>query len=421
MKVVIVNKYDKSGGAAIAAYRLFEALKANEIDAKYLVQEKKTNEKDIFSTSNNKIKKISNFFKFSFERLVVSLKISYQKYRFAFSIANVGENISKNKLIREADIIHLHWINFGFLSVKSLKNLLSLNKPIVWTLHDMWAFTGGCHYSFDCINYKTKCQNCFYLKNQNNNDLSTKIFNHKLNLFLNSNINFITCSNWLKNEAKSSYLLKSKNVIHINNPINTDFYNKKNKTLTRQKFNISAEKKVILFGAMNLKDERKGLKYLIDALDILTKKFKKNELLILLFGKSNDEINSALPFDFININYTNSEEQIVNIYNCADVYVIPSLQDNLPNTIVEAHSCGIPVVGFNVAGISEMIIHKKTGYLAELKSEVDLANGIEFILKSTDYEIISDTCRKYALNNYSYNNISQKFIEIYKKILNQKL
>ena len=419
MKILIINTYDSMGGAAIAALRLLKAIKKQNIEIKMLVQTKKTDHNFIEQTSNNFFNKQKNFFYFAYERLLFKLKERDVSVRFAFSMANIGEDISKHQFVKEADIIHLHWINFGFLSINSLQKLFALGKPIVWTLHDMWAFTGGCHYAYDCKKYQTHCSDCnYYLKNSKEKDISYKVFENKIKLFGDVNLNFVTCSNWLGNTAKESKLISKYNVTPINNAIDTNFFKPSDKKISRQKLNIPSDRKIILFGAMNMSDERKGFKYLKEALAILEKKPNTDKILILLFGKSSEELLKELPFEYHNIKFTNSQEDIVNIYNSADTYVIPSIQDNLPNTIVESHCCGVPVVGFDTAGISEMISHKKIGYLAEYKSSNDLAAGIYWTLFEANSQELSDNSRKYAEENYSEIIVANKYINLYKNILN---
>ena len=162
MKVVILNTSDSVGGAAIAALRLVKALEKQDIEIRMLVQKKNLENNIISETNNNIINKFKKIFYFAFERLIFKFQEKDSSLRFTFSLGNTGEDISKHKFIQEADIIHIHWINFGFLSLKSLKKIFQLGKPIVWTLHDMWTFTGGCHYSYDCEKYKTNCKNCSY-------------------------------------------------------------------------------------------------------------------------------------------------------------------------------------------------------------------------------------------------------------------
>jgi glycosyltransferase involved in cell wall biosynthesis len=391
MKIVIVNKSDKGGGAAVAAKRLMDALLANGIDVSMLVQQKFTENKNVHAIKKGKNGKYIEFLLFVMERLYFYFYEKSKSIRFAFSPARFGQNIAKNKLVADADIIHIHWFNQGYLSLKNLRQLLALNKPVVWTLHDMWAFTGGCHYTGQCENYKTKCGNCKFLKKPKATDLSYRVLNKKAKIVQNKTIQFVTCSQWLAGKAGESALLKNAKITSIPNPIDTNFYIPKNKHEIREKRNLPVAKKLILFGAASITDERKGLKYLLSALELIKK--EQTELAsgieIVLFGKSNQDFVGQIPFKVHLLGVISSEIEIVDIYNAADVFVLPSLEDNLPNTVMESMACGTPVVAFNTGGIPEMIDHKTNGYLADYKSTDDLKAGILYALG----HLCTDDCK----------------------------
>ena len=420
MKVVLINTSDSTGGAAIAAKRLMQSLIKQDIDVSLLVQEKKTDNEAVYSTTKSKFKKLLNFYRFAVERFIFFLKEKDKSVRFAFSIANTGENISTHQLIKNADVIHLHWVNGGFLSLQSLKQLFKLNKPIVWTFHDMWAFTGGCHYAGDCTNFRTECKNCPFLKFPHKSDLSNRTWKRKKKLYSDNKLNIVTCSNWLKNVTKKSSLLGNHNIVSIQNPINLNFFKPTNKNDSRKKLGINTSKKLILFGAMNTNDKRKGSEYLIEALDYISKENPKtkDQIALVIFGKNKTPF--LTEFETINLSFINNEQDIVNVYNACDIFVTPSIEDNLPNTIVEAHACGLPVVAFNATGMSEMIKHKENGYLATYKSLEDLANGIIWTLFESDYNKLSVSARNKALNTYSQDISASKYIDLYKSVINQK-
>lgn len=419
LKVLLINTSDTVGGAAIAARRLLRALIQNNVDAALLVQEKNSNDNAVYSTTHSKIKKIINFYRFALERFLFFIREKDKSVRFSFSIANTGENIATHPLVKDADIIHLHWINGGFLSLGSLKKLLKLNKPIVWTFHDMWAFTGGCHYAGICNNFKSQCFNCPYIKFPGKNDLSSRVWKRKQKLFHNKNISVVTCSNWLKNITLQSALLKNNTIISIQNPIDLSVYKLYNKEESRKKLGISTIKKLVLFGAMNINDKRKGSVYLLEALNkiaISNPEFKQN-IALVVFGKNKTPLET--DFEIVNLKFINNEADIVAVYNACDVFVTPSIEDNLPNTIVESHACGLPVVAFDTAGMTEMITHKKNGFLAEFKSSQSLAEGILWILFNSDYQSLSQQARQKAIESYSPEISAQKYITLYKSLLNR--
>jgi glycosyltransferase involved in cell wall biosynthesis len=422
MNIVIINKSDLQGGAAIAANRLKNALAKSGIQVSMLVQKKASNDSSVYISRKGKAGKYAEFLFFVLERLYFWFYEKSKAVRFAFSPAIAGENISKHHLVKNADIIHLHWFNQGYLSLKTLKKLLSPGKPVVWTLHDMWAFTGGCHYSGDCENYKTACGHCKFLKTPGANDLSNEIWQKKKKMLEKSDIYFVTCSEWLANRARESSLLKNAKIVSIPNPIDTSLYYPRNKQRARENLKLPINRKLILFGAANIMDERKGLNYLLLAL----KKLKEeNSALaetidVVLFGKSDPEFISRIPFRIHDLGLISNVLDIIEIYSAADLFVLPSLEDNLPNTIMESMACGTPVVAFKTGGIPEMLDHKINGYLAQYKSVEDLKKGIEFSLLNFDKEDNIKEISARVAENYNEQKISQKYLELYLKSIESK-
>ena len=416
MKVILLNTSERTGGAAIAANRLMKTLINNGIDAKTLVLNKQTNDENVISIQSSFIKRRIAQLNFLWERWVIFLYNHFSwKNLFRVSIANTGFDVSKHPLVKEADIIHIHWINQGFLSLRGLEKLIEMRKPIFWTMHDMWACTGICHHARECPNYQTQCHDCFYFIKPGHRDLSHRIFNRKKTIYQSGKIIFITCSHWLKSNAEKSALLSGQKIFSIPNPINTSLFRPMNKSLCRKKFNLPSDKKLILFGAVKISDERKGIHYLIKAIEFLSQKPEANNLELIIFGKSNMNLSkiSALKVNYLN--FLSNEEDIISMYNTADVYVTPSLEENLPNTIMEAAACGVPCVGFNVGGIPEMIDHKSNGYVAEYKSSEDLANGIYRMLFEADHEQLSQNAGQKAINCYSEKIVAKQYINLYQQ------
>jgi len=419
MHITLINTSETKGGAAVACNRLLKALNSQQILANLLVQKKQSNSPLVISTTNSYFKSELNFFRFAYERLIFSLKEKTKEVRFAFSLANTGEDISNNNLINQSDIIHLHWINFGFLSLQSLEKLFALNKPTVWTLHDLWSFTGGCHYSGNCLAYQTECRNCPFLKHPYNKDISNTIWNRKHKIYANKNITFVACSKWLADLAKKSQLLKNFRIESIPNPIDITIYNHLEKQSLRNSMNLDNNKKYILFGSMNIEDKRKGFYYLCQALEILHKKHPElqESIELIVFGKSNHAVFRKLPYKTNDLGVLNEENKIVQAYNIADLFILPSLEDNLPNTIMESLSCGTPAVAFNTGGIPEMIEHKSNGYLAEYKNAEDLANGIFWILFQSDNIKTEVNARKKVIDSYTYEIVASRYKKLYDELL----
>ncbi len=417
MKVVHLSTSDWNGGAAIAANRIVNSQQnLQELKSKLFVLSQKSTNDYTFSDQDSGLKSIFKLYHKFADELAIRLLTVQSRGRYTFPY--FGENISKNNLIKDSDIINLHWVNGGFISLKSFKKIAGLNKPIIWTLHDMWAFTGGCHYASDCTKYSFHCSNCPSLLFKSDRDISYKIYNSKLELFQHMNLTFIACSSWLAAEASKSRLLKNKKIFVIPNPIRTDTFKPIDKKTARQNLKLPGDKKLILIGAMNLKDERKGFRFLIEALNTVNELKLSTETELVVFGKLNDESLQKIPVKTHQLGRLKNEDEIIYAYNSADIYVAPSLQDNLPNTVMEAMACGVPVVAFNVGGIPDMIDHNVNGILAKPRSSEELANGIKLLLTDDNLrKTFGINARDKVVKNFDEKIVATKYLDVYKSLI----
>lgn len=416
MRVLLINTSERIGGAAIAASRLMESLKNHGIKAKLLVRNKQTDQITVVSLNQN----WRMVWKFVWERIVILIANHFKRENiFAVDIANTGTDITSLPEFQQADVIHLHWVNQGMLSLKNIEKILDSGKPVVWTMHDMWPCTGICHHARECTNYQTECHNCPFIHGgSKEKDLSFRIFKKKQDLYENKHISFVTCSHWLEEQAKKSALLSRHEVMCIPNPLNTNLFKPRSKKEARSKCMLPQNKKLMLFGSVKITDKRKGIDYLIESCKMLAEKHPemKEQLGVVVFGNHSEQLESLLPFKVYPLNFVTNEHQMVDIYNAVDIFATPSLEENLPNTIMEAMACGIPCVGFNVGGIPEMIDHLHNGYVARYKSSEDFANGIYWTLTEPDYPGLSEqACRK-ATAHYSENTVAKKYIDLYNKV-----
>ncbi|OOQ58597.1 glycosyltransferase [Mucilaginibacter pedocola] len=418
MKVALINTADAGGGAAEACMRLLKALQQQQVDATLVVQHKKRDNEAVYSIEKNAIDKAHANFNFFYERLpFIALQARDRSVRFAFSTANAGTDISNEPVIQQADILHIHWTNSGFLSIKDLSKLVALGKPIVWTLHDMWVFTGGCHYAGACNHFMNQCGNCYFLRNPADNDISHSGWLRKKQMPVNApNISYVTCSNWLGEVAKQSCLLKNASIQAIPNPIDTELFSPKDKAAARTKRGIDINKKVILFGAANIADRRKGLSYLVDALQHLKSNSPfAGDIEMVIFGKNKRFDTTTLPFPVHQLNIITSPEEMAEVYSLADVFVLPSVEDNLPNTVMEAMACGTPVVAFDTGGIPDMIEHQVNGYLATFKSAESLAAGVDYVLGENG--ALSIPAREKVLRDFNNQKVAGQYIGLYTSLL----
>lgn len=419
MKVTLINTTDAGGGAPEACRRLLRALEQAKVEVLMLVQRRLTRESRIHFIVHNLVNWVWAQFTFFYERLpFIFIYARDKSVRFAFSTAPLGKNITNHLSVIGADILHLHWTNSGFLSIENIKQLINLNKPVVWTLHDMWAFTGGCHYSGTCDHYLRHCGNCHFLSTPGAHDISNGVWKRKHRMLVDAdNVVFVACSNWLAGIARKSDLLHSFRIEVIPNPIDTTIFEPKDKLAARQKHGIGANTKVVLFGAANVADKRKGLIYLMDALEHLKQDYPESkDIEIVVFGKNRSFDFSVLPYKVHELPVIRSQREMAELYSLADVFVSPAIEDNLPNMVMESLACGTPVVCFNAGGVVDMVEHLQNGYLADYKSAPDLAKGINHVLHTGSYSAYSNYSREKVLTNFTNELVAAKYIALYQSL-----
>ena len=417
MRVLIVNTSEKAGGAAVAANRLMDALNNNGVKAKMLVRDKVTDDITVVGLPQS----LRSQWSFLWERWCIFWHLHFsKKHLFALDIANAGFDITSLPEFKEADVIHLHWINQGMLSLKGIRKIINSGKPIVWTMHDMWPASSICHLTLGCHHYNNGCGNCKYLPHGGGkNDLSAKVWQKKQKLYRGKNISFVTCSKWLANEAKLSNLLSGHRLHTVPNPIDTHIYNRQDKQEARFRTTLPVDKRIILFIAQKATNPYKGMDYLVEACQLLVAEhpeMKENTCVAILGGHS-EELVDKLPFQTFSLGYVSDDKRIVDIYNAADVFVLPSLSENLPNTIMEAMACGVPSVGFKVGGIPEMIDHRKNGYVANYRDAKDLAAGIHWVLAEANPGEMQKACLTKVMHNYSQHAVALDYIEVYNEAM----
>lgn len=407
MRVLIISTYDLQGGAAIAAYRLMHALRKAGCDASMAVRTRLSDDPKVVQVGSEAMNRL-HFYR---ERGSIFLhnRLSRENL-FDVSIANSGVSITSLPEFKAADVIHLHWINQGMLSLTEIERILASGKKVVWTLHDMWAFTGICHHAAGCRHYEVTCGNCPYLAAPSPRDLSYRGFLKKQITYAKGKITFVACSDWLKELAEKSPLTHAHWVTSIPNPIDTTAYSPGNKEDAREKMRLPHDTKIVLFAAAKASDPRKGMEYLIRASEMIAS--ERDDLLFLIAGRQSEEIAQRLPLPSQSLGYV-APDRMKEVYNAADLYVTPSLLENLPNTIMEAMACGTPCVGFNTGGIPEMIDHGENGYVAEYQDAADLARGIKKVLFEDNWKQLATAAREKVLSKYSEETIANSYKTMY--------
>ncbi len=413
MKVLHVSTSDIHGGAFGAAYRLHQGMQQIGLDSKMLVQLKRSDDYTVFGPSLIKQRLFSDLR----PMLDYVPAVFYpRRRRIIFSPALLPSGIVRkiNKL--NPEVVNLHWITGGFVR---LEELAKIKKPLVWTIHDMWSFTGGCHYSGDCLKYQVSCGHCSdFLRSSMNYDLSRFIYNRKKRTYAKiDNLTIVSPSHWLKKTAQTSSLFKNQKIEVIPNAINTEVYRPIPQAEARRILNLPQDQKLILFGAVNATvDKRKGHDYLKKALAKLS--IPATQLLI--FGASQPAQPEKLKFPTRYLGRLYDDTTLALLYSAADVMVAPSLQENLACSIMEALACGTPVVAFNIGGNADMIEHQKNGYLAQPLDVNDLAKGIDWILAAANRRSeLSRQARQKVLTEFSAEKVAAKYKQLYASIINR--
>ena len=352
MKILLLNTTDVYGGAGIATHRVYKELKKMGVDIDYKVMMKFSENKDI-SGKSGRIGYFLGGLRFIIDRIPSYLTFKGKKYSSNWFPTNISKMINNS----DYDIVHLNWINGGFISIKDIGKI---RKPLVWTLHDMWPFTGGLHYSQKNFNYSQDF-------------VSRWIWKRKNKFWKNLKIIYVAPSNWIANCAKQSKLFRNAKSFVIPNGINKQEFYSEDKLLARKELNLPLNKKLVLFGADNVSDKRKGMHYLLRSLKFI----KNNSAELITFGsgylvETKNKVHSFGKINDINL--------LRKLYSAADVFVGPSLLEVFGQTFIESLACGTPIVAFDNSGPNDIIIHKKNGYLAKLKNVKDLAKGINWAL-----------------------------------------
>ena len=319
MNVVILNTAELTGGAAVAANRLMKALNRSGANVSMLVRDQKSRDPRVVSINNSNLREKFNFMRFVWERLVIFLSNHLRrKPLFQVSIANTGSDLSSHPLVQNADVIHLHWINQGFLSLDDIKKLIRIGKPVVWTMHDMWPCTAICHYSFGCERFKKECGKCPFLSSSDKKDLSYHVFNKK-RFLADSKIQLVAVSTWLRQQAQDSALTNRLPVEVIPNVIDRSLFVLSDKAEARKSLSLPLDKKIILMGAARINDPIKGFEYLVKALSILKERKGEEDYFLVLFGgiKGDDSFLSEIPISYVWMGSLSDPSMIAKLYAAA--------------------------------------------------------------------------------------------------------
>ncbi|PZO59943.1 MAG: glycosyl transferase [Phormidesmis priestleyi] len=421
MKILHLSTADANGGAAKGAYSMHKALCAAGVDSHMLVADKFTSDRTVTgSTGITGSQKVQKGLCQTLEYW--PLRRYKNKRPGAFSAAVYPSRIAAQVEAIDPDIINLHWVAKGLLRPSDLQKFQRQRpRHLVWTLRDMWAFTGGCHYSGDCSGYQTGCGQCPLLGSSRLHDLSYQVWQRKHAAWKDLTITLAPLSEWLADCARQSKLFAHQPIQVIPNAIDTDKYRPIDRAIARHVLNLPQDKKLILFGALQpTADTRKGFSYLQSALHHLAAQPNHNQLQTVIFGtdKPDQDLDLKLPTTFLG--HLHDDTTLALAYSAADVMVVPSTQEAFGKTVIEAMACATPVVAFNSTGLKDSVVHQHNGYTAQCFDAIDLAHGISWVLESSDrLHTLSQNARQTIENQFTFARIAEQYQQLYQQLLTE--
>lgn len=413
IRVLSVCTSDVSGGAARAAYRIHDGMRAADIESSMLVKDKSSNDFAVHALSefvpHNPIGKVFDWCATKWQNQVQHAQWRpYQQTKQIYFLSDLrGVDIHDALQKIDYDILHLHWINNRFIDIREL---IKIHKPIVWTLHDSWPFCGVCHLPMDCKQYESHCGACPMLGSTKERDLAYEVFENKQAIYKKLDLRIVTPSRWLGECAKRSALFGGFPITVIPNCVDTEEYNSMDKRKAAESLGLNPDKRYILFGAMHATtDKNKGFDLLVEALQQL----KDINAELIVYGTAEKLEKFNLPLPVHSLGYIHNDAQMAMIYNVADVMMVPSRSENLSNTIMESMACETPVVAFNIGGNSDMIDHEQNGYLAHREDSEDFTKGIQWCLDHNENNKLGKSARKKVLSCFTIEKVSEQYKNLY--------
>jgi glycosyltransferase involved in cell wall biosynthesis len=413
VKILHLSTSDIDGGAARGAYQIHQALRQIDVNSIMLVANKLSADSTVIGPRDRGIDKILGGLRPAMERFAV------RKYsgrgQTLFSAAVFPGLIQQRTQEFNPDIINLHWINNGFLRPEDFKGF---HKPLVWTLRDMWGFTGGCHYAGDCLGYYKSCGSCSLLSSQLEDDLSRRVWKRKQKAWQNLDLTLVAISNWLGECARKSQLFQENRIVIIPSTIDTKTFKPYVKNIARELLGLPQNKQLILFGAVDaLHDQRKGFRYLTEALQILSKTSIVKNTELVVFGASQPKHSLDLGMTTTYMGRLFDDLMLALVYAAVDVMVVPSIQEAFGKTAVESLACGTPVVCFDTTGLKDIVDHQENGYRAKCFDSIDLANGISWVLENTErWHVLSRQARAKVEQKFDPKMQAEAYLDLYQEL-----
>jgi len=426
MNVLLINTQDQ-GGAARAVHSLHQNLRSYGHNSKLLIKRKTVSKEDIVQCPPpSLLKRVWNR-----ARTALTFRNPEPDPEYCFFNALERRNyISTELLLKQVpfkpDLIIVNWIS-QFINAR---NLYELNRitgaPVLWYLMDMAPLTGGCHYAWDCHGYINRCGSCPALYSTNAKDIAYQNFKEKLHYIRQTDLVVVLASHWIAQKVEQSALFVGKRKEHIMIGIDSDVFSTSDKSIGRTVFNLPMDRKIILLDASSIRQARKGVEHMVEALGILAASLTdsmKGKVFLVIAGQDDNNTFKDVCFPHKSIGFLSDDRLLALAYQSADIFVCPSIEDSGPMMINEAIMCGTPVVAFNMGVAPDLVYNGKTGYRAKLKDSEDLAKGIAGILNlnNDEYTEMSRNCRQLGLELCSPKVQVEGFERLFDDISNRAL
>ena len=413
MKILYLNGADNEGGASKAAIRLLHGIQELGAEASLQVQRKFCDDPRV-KGPESRMARAMGFARPTIEETLFG--ISPGKVDGPFCAAFLPDGLVQRVTGYAPDLIHLHWV----ARMMRLETLARFKVPILWTMHDSWAFTGGCYLPDDCTRYREGCGSCPVLRSSRENDLSRRVWNRKQKAWHGLDLTLIAPSRWMAERARASSLFRDARIEVIPNGLDVNRFKPADKQAARAILSLPRDKKLILFGAKSAtSDPNKGFHLLVQALhELAGSSLHHDSIELVVFGSSRPDPAPELGFRTHYLGWFSDEVSLALLYAAADLFVFPSLQESLGYTAMEAMACGTPCLAFNQGGVPDLIGHGVNGYLARPFEPADLARGITWILDDENrWRELSCNARKKVENDFTIGTVSKRHIDLYNSIV----
>lgn len=413
MRPVLLNTYDQIGGAARAAYRIHGGLRRIGLDSQLVVQWKTSNDPSVHGPEGRLARLVAR----ARPRLDSMPLWRYSSRREGlFSPAVLPDGLARRIVALGADLVHLHWVVGGFLRPESLAKF---GRPVVWTLHDSWAFTGGCHVPGECVRYREACGACPTLGSGRDRDLSRGILERKRRAWNRAALSLVAPSRWLADAARASALFHEASIEVIPNGIDLARFKPFDQAAARDFLGLPQDRSILLFGGVgSLTDRNKGFPLLVEALAQLDSQRGAREVELVVVGQARSELPPPLAVPARFVGPLGDEESMALYMAAADALVLPSFQENQPNMVVEAMACGTPTIAFRAAGVPELVEHERTGYLADPYESEGLARGIAWVLEGDERrKSLHEECRRRAERDHDLEVVARRYRSLYERLV----